>query len=165
MVVIAFWALLKKYPLASDDMGDREPGTIQGSSWYVIVIMTLHPECYLSNTLGVDNVAICYEQFSRKDRGKFVAWPFDVLDAKVVTGAAGLDLPRTFEPWVPHEEQRELYEQLEGGYEAEDFGDDNDGNGEPLQGPFNDAASSAETSVDGGGPPPPAVFDPWQGHW
>ena len=149
--------------------------------------MTLHPQSYLAETLGVNNVAICYEQFARKDRGMFVAWPFDVLDARVVAGGTGRAIPRTFEPWVSYEAQMDIYDQLDGGYEAEDFEDD-DGDGGPPEGPFGDGASSADTSVDGGyynrparmpvpapAPPPPAwaqqpqppppVFDPWQGRW
>ena len=147
-------------------MGDTEPGTIQGSAWYVVVILTLHPQSYLAETLGVNNVAICYEQFARKDRGMFVAWPFDVLDARF-TGTAGRDPPRTFEPWVPYEAQMDIYDQLEGGYEVEDFGDD-DGNGEAPEGPFDDGNSSADTSVGGPArwpvPPtvPPPAYDPWR---
>ena len=164
----ACWAIMAKYPLACDDMGDAEPGTIQGSAWYAVVIMQLHPQCYLANTLGVNTIAICYEQFVRKDRGMFVAWPFDVLDARVTTGQG---TPQTFEPWVPYEAQMDIYDHLEGDYEAEDFGDD-DGGDWGHEGPYDDAASSADTSV--GRParwpvapavPPPAAFDPWQDHW
>ena len=99
-----------------DDMGDTEPGTIQGAAWYGLVIMKLHPESHLARVLHVNTVAICYEQFVRKDRGVFVAWPFDVLDARPADGPAR---PPTFEPWVPYEAQMDIYDQLDGGCTGE----------------------------------------------
>ena len=150
-------------------MGDPEPGTIQGSSWYIVIIMALHPRCHLASDLGIDHVAICFEQFSRKDRGKFVAWPFDVLDAKVVTGTTDLGVEDTFKPWISYEEQREAFVKLSKNYEASDFGSQADGNDQVLPGPFDDGASSADTSVGGGaaaptGDPLPYV-DPWHNPW
>ena len=115
----------------------------------------------------------------------FVGWPFDVLDSRAT---AARNRPTMFEPWVPVPAQLEILDQIEGDYEAEDFGDDDNGE----EGPYDDAASSADTSVgrpaqvptmrqDGrpiagqvplpparwpaGVIPPPADYDPWQGHW
>ena len=106
-----------------------------------MVIITLHPKCYLAQDLKIDAVAICFEQFARKHNGKFVAWPFDHLDAKsleVPTGHGGSsssDQP-THAPWRLRREDEETYLTLGSGYTASDFGSEGQ--------PDNDSSAATE---------------------
>ena len=117
-----------KSPPAVDDMGDEEPGTIQGSAWYGVVILGLHPNSHLAEELKIDRVAICFEQFARKHQKRFVAWPFDHLDARVIdaVGTPGLSSAEgsTHAPWRLLAADEEDFLTLGKGYNASDFGDD-----------------------------------------
>ena len=121
--------MLAKYPPAVDDMGDTSNGTIQGSCWYAVVIITLNPKCYLAQDLKINAVAICFEQFARKHNKMFVAWPFDHLDAKAsdasgsLGGASGA-VAHTHAPWRLLAADEEDLLTLGKGYNASDFGDD-----------------------------------------
>ena len=114
--------MLAKYPPAVDDMGDTSNGTIQGSCWYAVIIFTLNPKCHLAQDLKIDAVAVCFEQFARTHEKKFVAWPFDQLDAKYV-GAEPDPEGGRHAPWQLLKDDKEEYATLGLGYQAEDFGD------------------------------------------
>ena len=120
----ADWALIAKYPPAVDDMGDTSNGTIQGSSWYGVVILTLNPKCHLAQDLNIDAVAICFEQFARTHEKKFVAWPFDQLDAKVVDSTEVPAEERRHAPWRLLKEDEDEFVTLGKGYSCSDYGDD-----------------------------------------
>ena len=73
------------------------------------------------------------------DHGKFVAWPFDVLDARIL-GGTGVHRDAPFPPWISAKAADEMFVMLGSGHEVSDYGSD-DGHAD------DDGGSSAATTA------------------